>query len=35
VLAHEALFGLPTSLPSVTGARRPAVLGKICLPRGR
>ena len=33
VLAHEALFGLPTSLPSVTGARRPAVLGKICLPR--
>jgi len=34
VLAHEALFGLPTSLPSVTGARRPAVLGKFCLPRG-
>ncbi|AMV35817.1 anhydro-N-acetylmuramic acid kinase [Planctomyces sp. SH-PL62] len=33
VLAHEALFGLPTSLPSVTGARRPAVLGKFCLPR--
>jgi len=32
VLAHEALFGLPTSLPSVTGARRPAVLGKFCLP---
>lgn len=34
VLAHEALFGRPTSLPSVTGARRPAVLGKLCLPRG-
>ncbi len=33
VLAHEALHGLPTSLPSVTGARRPAVLGKLCLPR--
>ena len=32
VLAHEALFGHPTSLPSVTGARRPAVLGKFCLP---
>lgn len=32
VLAHEALFGRPTSLPSVTGARRPAVLGKFCLP---
>ncbi|WP_240907415.1 anhydro-N-acetylmuramic acid kinase [Paludisphaera rhizosphaerae] len=32
VLGHEALFGLPTSLPSVTGARRPAVLGKLCLP---
>ncbi len=32
VLAHEALFGLPTSLPTVTGARRPAVLGKFCPP---
>ncbi|WP_422928245.1 anhydro-N-acetylmuramic acid kinase [Singulisphaera sp. PoT] len=28
VLAHEALLGHPTSLPSVTGARRAATLGK-------
>lgn len=32
VLAHETLNGVPTSLPSVTGATRPALLGKICLP---
>lgn len=32
ILANDALFGLPTSLPAVTGARRPATLGKFCLP---
>lgn len=32
VLAHETVNGVPTSMPSVTGASRPAVLGKICLP---
>ena len=32
VLAHETVGGQPTSLPSVTGAERPALLGKICVP---
>ena len=32
VLAHETLNGVPTNLPSVTGASRPTLLGKICLP---
>jgi anhydro-N-acetylmuramic acid kinase len=32
VLAVAALRGWPASLPRVTGARRRAVLGKICLP---
>lgn len=32
VLAHETLNGVPTNLPSVTGASRATVLGKICLP---
>lgn len=32
VLAHETLNGVPTNLPSVTGAARPALLGKICMP---
>lgn len=31
VLAHETMNGVPTNLPSVTGASRPAVLGKICM----
>ncbi|MBM3279666.1 MAG: anhydro-N-acetylmuramic acid kinase [Candidatus Handelsmanbacteria bacterium] len=31
VLANETLMGRPGNLPSATGARRPAVLGKICL----
>lgn len=31
VLAHETINGVPTSLPSVTGAIRPAILGKICV----
>ena len=32
VLAHEYLNGVPTSLPSVTGARRATLLGKLCVP---
>lgn len=32
VLAREALEGRPANLPSATGARRPAVLGKLCFP---
>jgi len=29
ILAHETLLGVPTNVPSVTGARRAVVLGKI------
>ena len=32
ILAHQTVRGLPGSLPGATGADRPAVLGKICLP---
>jgi anhydro-N-acetylmuramic acid kinase len=32
VLAVEALHGSPGNVTQVTGARRPCVLGKICLP---
>ena len=32
ILANDALFGLPTGLPRVTGARRAVTLGKISLP---
>lgn len=32
VLAHETVNGVPTSLPSVTGASRPAILGSISVP---
>ncbi|MCY4158710.1 MAG: anhydro-N-acetylmuramic acid kinase [Bacteroidetes bacterium] len=32
VLAHETADGIPTSIPSVTGATRAAVLGKLCVP---
>jgi anhydro-N-acetylmuramic acid kinase len=32
VLGHETMWGRSGSLPSVTGAKRPAVLGKIVLP---
>lgn len=32
VLAHEYLNEQPTNLPSVTGASRPALLGKLALP---
>ncbi|MCY3628960.1 MAG: anhydro-N-acetylmuramic acid kinase [Bacteroidota bacterium] len=31
VLAHESASGIPTNIPSVTGADRPAVLGKLCV----
>lgn len=34
VLAHEALNGVATNLPSVTGAARATLLGKICVPLG-
>ncbi len=33
VLAHETVNGVPTNLPSVTGAERTAVLGSISMPR--
>lgn len=32
VLANELISGNPSNLPSVTGASRPTLLGKICLP---
>lgn len=32
VLAHETVHGVPTSLPSVTGAERAAVLGSVSIP---
>jgi anhydro-N-acetylmuramic acid kinase len=32
VLAHETVNGVPTSLPSVTGADRPSVLGSLSVP---
>jgi anhydro-N-acetylmuramic acid kinase len=32
VLAHEWANGVPTSFPAVTGAARPALLGKLALP---
>jgi anhydro-N-acetylmuramic acid kinase len=32
VLAHETLNGVPTNLPSVTGATHPTLLGTICVP---
>jgi anhydro-N-acetylmuramic acid kinase len=32
VLAHEFLNGVPTNLPSVTGASRPTLLGTLALP---
>jgi len=31
VLANETLHGLPSNVPAATRARRPAILGKICL----
>ena len=32
VLAHETLNGVCSSVPSATGASKPTILGKICLP---
>jgi anhydro-N-acetylmuramic acid kinase len=32
VFANETVAELPSNVPSVTGARRPVILGKICLP---
>ncbi len=32
VLAHATLSGKASNLPSATGAKRPAVLGKVCRP---
>ncbi len=32
VLAHETISGRPTNMPGATGALRPTILGKICLP---
>ncbi len=30
ILAHETFHGRTTNLPSATGAKRPAILGKVC-----
>lgn len=35
ILAYEAFLGRANNLPSATGAKRPAVLGKICYARPR
>ncbi|HID37931.1 MAG TPA: hypothetical protein EYP36_00245 [Calditrichaeota bacterium] len=32
VLANETWHGQPSNVPRVTGAKHPAILGKICLP---
>jgi anhydro-N-acetylmuramic acid kinase len=32
VLANETISGNPTNIPRTTGASRPTILGKICLP---
>jgi anhydro-N-acetylmuramic acid kinase len=32
VLANETLCGNPSNIPKVTGASKPTILGKICLP---
>jgi anhydro-N-acetylmuramic acid kinase len=32
ILAYETLHGRPANIPRATGARRPAILGKICYP---
>lgn len=32
ILAHETMSGVPTNMPSVTGAKKHVTLGKICRP---
>ena len=32
ILGYRTLLGLPSNLPSATGARLPAILGKLCFP---
>ncbi|MGZ3429297.1 MAG: anhydro-N-acetylmuramic acid kinase [Polyangia bacterium] len=32
LFAVQAIHGVPANVPSVTGARQRAILGKICLP---
>ena len=32
ILANETMLGNPSNLPSVTGANRPVLLGKVTLP---
>jgi anhydro-N-acetylmuramic acid kinase len=32
ILAYESFHGRPANLPSATGARHPALLGKLCRP---
>lgn len=32
LMGYETLRGVPSNVPSATGARRPAVLGKVCWP---
>lgn len=32
VMGYETLRGVPSNVPSATGARRPAILGKVCWP---
>ena len=32
LFAVQAIHAEPANVPSVTGAKRPAILGKICLP---
>ena len=35
LLANETMHGRPANLPSATGAKRPAILGKVCYPPPR
>jgi anhydro-N-acetylmuramic acid kinase len=32
ILGYETLRGVPSNVPSATGATRPAVQGKVCWP---
>ncbi len=35
LLAYETIHRRPANIPSATGAKRPAILGKICYPPPR